>query len=610
MLVSAALLAAACGAPAPNAQASPGGSAARAPAFETTATWGPASWTYNKFGTGYFGGFGVQLPLGIPEKTKNRIEMFNIIPQLYRSFSEGTNTITVHLIPGERFSDGEPLNAQDVVDTILLSGVQQSYTFDVDVTGASAPNPTTVVIDFLPNVPSIIKRGWMLGVTPLPMSQYGQFLPAGMEQDVWAYNKLLQNTSTAPTAQSSAAYKAIEADFTKLEHYQPKKLIGDGPFMLTGASTGSAVEVRSPTYFDAARVHVQKLTLLNTATSSANVYPLLYSGDVDWYGPATPSAPEYEQWQGTAGAHSESVNGDVTQDIVFNNQRYPFTLQKVRQAMAYLIDRRSLLESEDGGRLIGNRPDQVPDGLGGLLNSIWLSPAQLAQLNRYQYSPSRATGLLESAGFHKSGGHWIMPNGQPFATTVISSASSPPPSGPLFAKQVASVLTNFGIQATANAVNASGYAAQISKGQFDIAQETGVGTNLAPLCGLASSGLGAPINYSFSSNGAFTSGEPGIGFGPTRDIPGIGTVQVSQTADYECQHIGAGPRAAALSWDWARVVNSQVPFLTYGDDYSLIMYSGSHYSWPAPSNSLWQEAGIYTTQTLMIMIERGLVSPR
>ena len=610
MLACAALLAAACDSGNQSSSASSSNGAAGGHPFVTTASWGPASWSFNQHGTGYFAGFGVQLPLGIPQKTTNRVQMFNIIPQLYTSFSEGKNSVTVHLIPGAKFSNGDPVDAQDVVRSILLDGVAQSGTFESDVTNAVAVNSTTVEIDFLPNVPSIIKRGWMLGVVPLPMSQFGQFLPAGMEQDVWTYNKLLQNPATASTALSSSAYKAIEADFVNLQHFQPKTLIGDGPFMLTGISTGSAVEVKSPTYFDASKVHVQKLNLINTVSSTATVYPMLFSNDLDFYGPASPSTPEYEHWQATPGAHSQSVNQDRTEELLFNNKKYPFTLMPVRQAIAYLINRKTLLESEDGGRLIGNQPEQVPDGLGGVLNSIWLSPAQLHSLNPYNYGPTKATQLLESAGFHKSGSQWIMPNGEPFTTTVISSSASPPPNGPLFVKQLASVLSNFGIQTTASTVPSSSYTNQIHKGQFDLAQEEGVNGNLAPLCGLAGSGLGAPINYSHSSTGAFTAGEPGIGFGPNYDLPGVGNVPVSPTIDYQCQHTAAGPPAATLSWEWAQVVNSQLPFLTYSDIESVILYSSSRYSWPAPSNQLWQEAGIYTTQALMIMIEQGGVRPR
>ena len=606
VLTCAVLLTAACSSGTQGGSSASNQTATSAPAFVTTASWGPASWTYNFFGPGRFAGSGTLLSLGFPHTSSGRMytpgkhDLFYVIPQLYTSYSETTSQITVHLVPRMKFSDGEPLNAQDVVDSILVAGLNPAnVAFDTDVTGATAINPTTVEIDF---VPGKVNLGWMLAIVPLPMSQYGQFLSPAIEQDIWSYTKLIQNPSTAATAQSSSAYKAIDADYVTLLHFQPKQVIGDGPFMLTGVSTGSAVEVKSPTYFDASKVHVQKMTIINVV-SGGNVFPLLYSHDVDWYANAAPSATEYDQWLGTSGGRTKSANADQTEEVLFNNKKYPFTLTPVRQAMAYLINRKTLLETEDGGKLVGNEPDQVPDGLGGFLNSLWLSPAHLHELNPYKYSVSKATQLLGSAGFRKTGGQWVMPNGQPFTTTVIASSAS---SGPLFAKELASMLSTFGIQASASTVNPTAYNDQITKGQFDIGWwNQGVHGNLGPMCAFLVDGLGGSLNYTYQKTGAYNAGEPGIGFGPTYDVPGLGNVQVSSTISDECQN--AGTQAGALAWEWAQVVNSQVPFLTYGDTYNVILYSNSHYSWPAPSDPIWQEAGIYPYQALMLMIERGMI---
>lgn len=585
-------------------------SARSAPPFTTTASWGPTSWSYNPYApTGYFAAFGVRLPLAIPEKTSNRVAMFNLIPQLITGYSVNKhNVLTLHLIKGVKFSNGEPVNATDVMDSLLLAGVDQNFVFDNDIKNVTAPNATTVVITFTPVTANVNVRGEIAGITPLPMSQYSQFLPKGIEQTLLQYNKLVQNPKTAASAATSPQYKTISALTAKLQKFTPKTLIGDGPFMLKGIATASATEVKSPTYFDASKVHIKKLTLLNTVTSTANVYPLLYSHDIDWYAGGTPSSTEFAQWKTTPGAHWVSVNHDVTENMLFNNKVYPFTLTSVRQAIAYLLNRKTLVETEDGGTLIGNQPDNLSDGMGKLLTGIWLSKSQRAKLNPYKYSPSKATKLLKAAGFKKVGKHWVEPNGKEFKTQVI--APSTPETAVLFAKQVAAVLTSFGIPATASAVPSASYTTQQEKGRFQIAWGTGVGTNLEPVCGIASGGLGEPTNYTFSSNGAITAGSPGIGFGPSYDVPGQGVVQVSQTSDLECQHTNAGPKLAAYAWDWAQVVNKEVPYLTYADDDTIIFYSSTHYKdWPPTKSWMWQEGGIYTTQSLMIMIEHGYIRP-
>jgi hypothetical protein len=66
----------------------------------------------------------------------------------------------------------------------------------------------------------------------------------------------------------------------------------------------------------------------------------------------------------------------------------------------------------------------------------------------------------------------------------------------------------------------------------------------------------------------------------------------------------------ALAWDWARLVNEEVPFLTYANDRTVILYSSHSYSDYPPANSwLWSEAGIFPTQALYLMIENGYIRP-
>lgn len=592
-------------------------SAANAPAFTTTASWGPTSWTYNPFtpANAYFGGLGVQLPLAIPEKTANQNQMFQMVPQLMTSYSLSNNNVfTIHLVKGAKFSDGEAVDATDVVNGFLLQMVDEGFVFVHNIENVIAPNSTTVVVTFTPNTPNVNAKGAVAAVIPLPMSQYGQFLPPGMAQTLLAYNKLIQNPKTVATAQSSPLYKKIEPNYKKLQTYAPSKLIGDGPFMVTGANTSSMTEVKSPAYFGASQVHVNALTLLNTASSSSSVYAQLFSHEIDWYGGATPSSTEFSQWKATSDANYVSVDGDVTENMLFNNKTYPFTLAPVRQAIAYLINRTTLAETEDGGTLTSDRPDSLPDGLGSVLNGIWLSASERAQLNPYAYSPAKATALLRSAGFKKAGGHWMMPNGKQFVTQVIAPAS--PQNAALFAKEAAAELAAFGISASASTVPTVSYDTQYQKGDFQIAWATGVNGNLEPVCGIANGGLGAPTNYTFGTNNVITASEPGIGFGPAYNVPGQGVVGVSQTVTAECQSTNAGPQMAAYTWDWAQVVNKEVPFLSYADDEAVMLYSSDHYTnWPPASSWMWQEAAIGSRQgpaslALELMIEHGYISAR
>lgn len=593
-----------------------GGSGANAPAFTTTAQWGPSSWTYSPFSANigtWFSAFGVQLPLAFNEKTTDKTEMFTSIPQLMTSLSLSKNNVaTIHLVPGAKFSDGEPVDATTVIDTIELFLVQQNYQYEDQIEGWSSPSPTTVVVDFTPSTASVNARGLLTNMTPQPPSQYKQFLPAGIGSTLLAYNKLVQNPKTQASAQSSPLFAKIEPLTKKIDVYTPKTLIGDGPFMITGANTSSISEVKSPTYFGASKVHVDKVTLLNTYSSESSVYAQLFSHDLDWYANATPSATEYRQLKATSDLNVASIPRNQIEDLLINNQSYPFTLTPVRQALAYLINRQTLTQTEDGGALTASQPSTLPDGFGSVLDDIWLTASQRARLNPYSYSPAKATALLQSAGFKKSGGHWVMPTGKPFTTQVL--APTAPASAVLAAQDIAAQLTAFGIPATASTVPGAGYQAQYQRGAFQLAWQYGVNGQLEPMCGVATSGLGTPINYNFGSNDVDIPGQPGIGFGARYDVPGLGKVPVSQTVDLQCQDTPPGPQMAAYAWDWAQTVNTAVPFLDFADDLALNVYSTAHYTdWPSAGSPLWQYSGLASVNpwqpALVMMIEDGYIRP-
>jgi len=591
------------------------------PAFSTTLSWGPTSWSYNPYvpaSTGsVFTGIGIQLGCAsMSAPTTNRNEMFVDQLDLCTSYTlSKSNLMTLHLVHNAKFSDGEPITSQTAVDGELLDGITQDNTFENNIEKVWAVNKYTVDIQWTKSTPSIISRGRLQpnNIQFLPPSQYGQFLPKGIANTLYQYNSILRNPKTAKTAQSTPQYKRIEALYKKLIAYKPPTLIGDGPFELKGVTIGQATEVKSPTYFDAKDIHVNRLDIINTVTNSSQVYPLLFSHKLDYYTStgsttttATP-APQMDTFKRTPGAHADLVNTDNTETLLFNNKQYPFTLTPVRQAMAYLINRTTVAKTEDGGALVGNTPTKTPDGYSQLMNSTWLTASQLARLNPYNHDPAKAASLLTSAGFKKVGGHWVMPNGKRFTTSVTAPASA---TGPLVSKEVAAELTSFGISASAQVVPTASFGADIPKGQFQIAYEDGGFNQQDPICSLSLSAAFGQ-NETVSGNGAFTAGEPGMGFPMNFKVPGLGTVKdIPFTIENQCQDTEPGPKMTQLAWDWAQLVDQQMPYLTFDNVRTVVLYSTQNFTDYPPANNLyWQDSSIYPTQSLMEMIDHGYIRP-
>lgn len=583
-----------------------GGGGGNAASFGTTATWGE-TWSKNVYSPNYYSGLAtdwVLMQFGYAIPSTNRTHMFDIVPQLMSTFSVDKNNVaTIHLRPNLKYSDGSKLDAENVYQSWLLQAVF-GLGYQVNIENMTVKNPTTIEVQFYKQVADVNVRGSIIAIRPLPTTVYGKFVVPGLASAIKEYNAAYRGTGGETAANKTSAYKLIKNDYDNLVKFEPKTFVGDGPFTIKNINTAQATLVKSPTFYAADKVHIPKVTMTNSTTTS-NIFPLLFSHKLDWYASGEESATILDRWKHTADAHTITVTSNRTEEIDFNNKKYPFTIKQVRQAIAHVIDRKKLVATETGGTSV-NKAIAQPDGLDNLLNDTWLDKSDLNALDPYTHDTGKATSLLESAGFKKSGNKWLMPNGKPFTTEIL--APSSPGTAVIAAKEVAAELTDFGIKTSASAVQPAGFTPQQGKGDFSLAYQTGVGGNLEPICGVASGGLGAPNNY---AHGGPDQGQPGIGFGPKFNVPGVGNVQVSDTIDQQCQYTQAGSKMADLAKAWATVVNSQMPYLTYADDAMVARYSTTNYTkWPATGSKYWQEAIISPANAFTWMIEDGYVVPK
>lgn len=69
-----------------------------------------------------------------------------------------------------------------------------------------------------------------------------------------------------------------------------------------------------------------------------------------------------------------------------------------------------------------------------------------------------------------------------------------------------------------------------------------------------------------------------------------------------------------FTWDWARLVNQQVPYLQYGTKGYQFPYSTRHYvDWPPVSSKskYWNQLALGNmNQGLALMLESGYIRPR
>jgi peptide/nickel transport system substrate-binding protein len=288
-------------------------------------------------------------------------------------------------------------------------------------------------------------------------------------------------------------------------------------------------------------------------------------------------------------------------DIFFNNRKYPLNIVQVRQAIAYIVHRKSLQVLADGGHTWYSYV-QHPSGLYDANELDFVTKAQLGSLNTYPYDPAKAAQLLESVGFKKVNGKWMMPNGKPFTLTFGGPEGW---TGPTAVVRIASGwLTQFGIPTTGSAVEQPGYWTYQQEGDFELDWGWG-GFAVNPLARMAYD-LGYNLNF---SNAGTYKGDPGIGFGPIETVPGIGRVNVPATIDAEAG-TASGALLDRLTWDWAKFINTELPVLPFYDKNIPFQYSTRTYTdWPPRSSPIWGVMGYSIPAGVALMAEEGYVRP-
>lgn len=600
-----ALVASACGSTAGTVRSGRPASSSAAPALGAVIGSWATTWTYNPY---------YSLPTTVAELADLPLAA-NIwpspttyVPQLATSWSSDGDSFVVHLRPQARWQNGKPFTATDVVDTIYLDGINGAAIWD-DITGVHAQGAHTVVFTRRSGTPAALLESDLLGgVTPYPASVWGRFVTPALERaDVSYFAQALKDPNTAL---KSAAYKMLSNTLTQVSKYRPRSLVGDGPYRLLSMNTFEAKFVKWQGFYDASHILVPAIDEYDE-TSTNQIYPVLYSGQAS-FSSAVLYMPTVmvHSWLGHPDAHLIiGARGAGEWQILFNDHRYPLDLTKVRQALAFVIPRFKIVKLTYGTYKSHGIAAAVPDGLVPSVADQFLTKKQVASLNSYPVDPTKAAKLLESAGFHKSGGKWMMPNGQPFTLTFVVQSGWTDVVSDM--KVATTALIRFGIPSTEDADAGAAVAADQASGSFEVSTCYCAGGNVDPLGDFSGSPMGSAQNY--MTSGA-NQGKRGIGFGPVETVPGLGRVNVPESLSQQAAVTPpTSSRMKELTWDWARFVDQQVPYLEYGYQTNQIAYSTRTYTdWPPARSPVWR-VGLGAENAPMELIygqEQGYIRPR
>jgi peptide/nickel transport system substrate-binding protein len=274
-------------------------------------------------------------------------EDFSVTPLLAESwtFSPDLKTLTFKLKPNVKFQDGEPFSSKDVRFSFERFGAKDSTNKDkaffASIESIDAPDPDTVVLHF--KDPS-----------------FQALFHLGTETAVIIDEKSAAGEATNP--------------------------VGTGPYKLANWTKGTSVTLdKWDGYRDAAKIPLEHATFRFISDPSAEVAALL-AGDLDVMANLQ-NVQALSQFKNDP-RFQVLIGGTEGKTILaMNNKKPPLDNLKVRQAIAYAIDRKAII-------------DGAMDGLGTPIGSHLTpnDPGYVDLTGMYPHDPAKAKALLKEAG--------------------------------------------------------------------------------------------------------------------------------------------------------------------------------------------------------------------
>lgn len=314
-----------------------------------------------------------------------------LMPQLVQTWNVNANgtVFTFNLRPNLKWSDGTPLTANDVV-----------FTFHIFINSPLLDSFNGFIVG------NLIKNVTALSTTQVrftlvhPFSPFLQYATLGkviVPEHIWSKVSNITNFSNTGT------------------------VVGDGPFIPQNFSPGQTVIHYKPNpYYYGSPPKISGIAV-QILSSTSNVESLLQTGAIDL---AQPAANQLSALESLPKMHVSVAPGisifgtyfDPAGLLMYDNLLYPYNITKVRQALAYAINRTQVVQLGLNGYGTPGSQGQMPPSL-----KQWIPP----NLPNYTYNPALARSMLLSLGFKNgSNGYLEFPNGTAWAPTIMDTGGS------------------------------------------------------------------------------------------------------------------------------------------------------------------------------------------
>ncbi|TNJ63216.1 ABC transporter substrate-binding protein [Paenibacillus hemerocallicola] len=229
-----------------------------------------------------------------------------------------------------------------------------------------------------------------------------------------------------------------------VEYRDPSALVGTGPYTLKqyDEKSGQYLYEANPNFFKG-KVLVKEVAYVN----AANKVLSMKKNEVD--GGSTTSYPEVEQMQKEGFGVIKSAPTGSALRVTFNLDHPQLKDKRLRQAIAYALDRKEMAQKITGGEpIVGNAGIIPPD-------SPWYNP----KVKNYAYDTAQAERILDELGYKKNAGG--VRDGLKLSVMVSSTSQE--------AQMMVEMLKKVGIELTLRQADSATFSTAMGENKYDMA---------------------------------------------------------------------------------------------------------------------------------------------
>jgi peptide/nickel transport system substrate-binding protein len=415
---------------------------------------------------------------------------------------QGGDTFQVKLRQGAKWSDGSDITAKDVVATFQCARLMKVTLWDY-IDKVEAVDDYTV--NFHMSEPSTVVERYVLKFNIMSSVDYGEW--GGKADDFFSSGGTLDDPEG----------KQLLDQFTK---FRPENVIASGPFMfdVNSFTNSQNTLLKNEQAWNVNDVKFDRIINYNGETP--DITPVVLAKDVDYATHGFPPATEQEfismASEGLRVLRPPVYNGAAIR-FNYNTLGDIFGDKRVRQALAHAINR-----DQNGTIALGDSGIGLKymSGMSDVAIPDWVSEADLAKLNQYEFDVDKAAALLTEVGWTKDGNSWKTPDGKEAAWDLTFAAEFADFSAS--GLDVVEQLGNFGIKLEPRAITYTQIPIDIDQGKFELAID-GWGASNNPHPHFA-----YDIDLFFHNTQAIRNGGKGEGFPLKQTTDSLGDVDLER----------------------------------------------------------------------------------